>query len=242
MIDYFEKELIKVNDYLKDEIEDVGGIKIFLLALLLTILFIPFGILYYLILQPIYRSIRMIIDAPRLGMKKAHMKYFHSDDFRKEQWKEEREEKEALDSQLLPDSRQKKFEDWENWPDAYVVDKVAIYAAGGRTLVYVDERVEEFDVPEGVENIYHRCFACCDAMKRISLPSSIKRIGKRAFFSCVSLKEINIPKSVSIIDEAIFMNCSSLEYIDLPPQIREIPARTFCQCRKLRFIPTVSLK
>ena len=53
MIDYFEKELIKVNNYHKNEIEDVAGIKMYLLALLLTILFIPFRILYYLILQPI---------------------------------------------------------------------------------------------------------------------------------------------------------------------------------------------
>lgn len=148
--------------------------------------------------------------------------------------KKEREEKEALASQLLPDSRQKKFDDWKNWPDAYVVDKVAVYAAGGRTLLYVDERVEEFDIPDGVENIYHRCFACCDKLRQISMPSTVKRIGKKAFSSCVSLKEINIPQSVSIIDEGIFMNCFSLEHIDLPVQLTEIPARTFCNCRKLQ--------
>ena len=236
MIGYVKKKWIDLKASIIKEVEDMGGMKIFLIALILTILYTPFLLVIELIIKPVYRTIRMIIDAPRLGMKKAHMKYFHSDDYQKEQWKKEREEKEALDSQLLPDSRQKKFEDWKNWPDAYVVDKVAIYAAGGRTLIYVDERVEEFDVPEGVENIYHRCFACCDAMKRISLPSTVKRIGKRAFFSCVSLKEIKIPQSVSIIDEGVFMNCSSLEHIDLPPQIIEIPAQTFCHCRKLRYI------
>ena len=236
MIDKLKKKLIDLKASIEDEVEESGGIKIFMLALLLTILFIPFLFVHELIIKPVYRTIRMIIDSPRIGMKKAHMKYFHSEDYRKEQWQKKREEKDALDSQLLPNCRQKKFDDWKNWPDAYVVDKVAIYAAGGRTLLFVDERVEEFDVPEGVENVYHRCFACCDAMKRITLPSSIKRIGKRAFFSCVSLKEINIPKSVSIIDEAVFMNCSSLEHLELPPQIREIPARAFCQCRKLRFI------
>ena len=236
MIGNVKKKLAELKESLRDDIEDAGGIKIFMLAHLLFIFLVSLLFVYELIIKPIYRTIRMIIDAPKLGMEKAHMKYFHPDDYQKEQWEKEREEKEALDSQLLPDSRQKKFEDWKDWPDAYVVDKVAIYAAGGRTLVYVDERVEEFDVPEGVENIYHRCFAYCDALKRISLPSSVKRIGKRAFFSCVSLKEINIPQSVSIIDEAIFMNCSSLEHIELPPQIREIPPRTFCHCRKLRYI------
>ena len=234
MLSKVKNKLIELWASIKYEIEDTGGIKIFMLALLLTILFIPFLFVYELIIKPLYRIIRVIIDTPRLGMRKAFMKYFHSDDYQKEQWKKEREEKEALDCQLLPDSRQKKFEDWENWPDAYVVDKVAVYAAGGRTLVYVDERVTEFDVPEGVENIYHRCFACCDALKRISLPSTVKRIGKRAFFSCVSLKEISIPKSVSMLEEEMFMNCSSLEHIELHPQIKEIPARTFCHCRNLR--------
>ena len=236
MLGKIKKKWIDLKASIIKEVEDMGGMKIFLIALILTILYTPFLLVNELLIKPVYRTIRMIIDAPRLGIKKAHMKYFHSDDYRKEQWKKEREEKEALDSQLLPDSRQKKFDDWKNWPDAYVVDKVAVYAAGGRTLIYVDERVEEFDIPEGVENIYHRCFACCDAMKRISLPSTVKRIGKRAFFSCVSLKEIKIPQSVSIIDEGVFMNCSSLEQIDLPPQIIEIPAQTFCHCRKLRYI------
>lgn len=229
-----ESEIKALKVSVREEIEDIGGIKIFMLALLSTILFIPFLFVYELIIQPLYRIIRVIIDTPRLGMKKAYMKYFHSDDYQEEQRKKEREEKESLDSQLLPDSRQKKFEEWKDWPDAYVVDKIAVYAAGGRTLVYVDERVTEFDVPEGVENIYHRCFACCDALKRISLPSTVKRIGKRVFFSCVSLKEISIPKSVLIIEEEMFMNCSSLEHIELHPQIKEIPARTFCHCRNLR--------
>ena len=236
MLGKIKKKWIDLKASIIKEVEDMGGMKVFLIALILTILFIPFLFVNELIIKPVYRTIRMIIDAPRLGMKKAHMKYFHSDDYQKEQWRKERKEKEGLDNQLLPGNRQKKFDDWENWPDAYVVDKIAIYSAGGRTLIYVDERVEEFDIPEGVENIYHRCFACCDAMKRISLPSTVKRIGKRAFFSCVSLKEIKIPQSVSIIDEGVFMNCSSLEHIDLPPQIIEIPAQTFCHCRKLRYI------
>ena len=236
MLGKIKKKWIDLKASIIKEVEDMGGMKVFLIALILTILYTPFLLVNELLIKPVYRTIRMIIDAPRLGMKKAHMKYFHSDDYQKEQWRKERKEKEGLDNQLLPGNRQKKFDDWENWPDAYVVDKIAIYAAGGRTLIYVDERVKEFDIPEGVENIYHRCFACCNAMKRISLPSTVKRIGKRAFFSCVSLKEINIPQSVSIIDEGVFMNCSSLEHIDLPPQIIEIPAQTFCHCRKLRYI------
>ena len=103
------KKIVEIKEHIKNEIEDTGGIKIFMLALLLTILFIPFLFVYEVIVKPIYRIIRMMIDAPRLGMKKAHMKYFHSNDYQKEQREKEREEKKALDSQLLPNSRQKKF-------------------------------------------------------------------------------------------------------------------------------------
>ena len=233
-----DKIKAKIKEFkisIMDEIDECGGVKTFIFLLVLTLLFMPLLVSYFFFLKPIYRSIRMLIDTPKLGIKKAFMKYFHSDQFKHEQWAKEREEKKALDSQLLPDSRQKTFEDWKDWPDAYVVDKTAVYASGGRTLIYVDERVTEFDVPEGVENIYHRCFACCDAMTRISIPSTVKRIGKRAFFSCVSLKEIIVPESVSIIDEGLFMDCSSLEHVELPSHITEIPVRAFCHCRSLRF-------
>ncbi len=227
-------KLLDFKDYLKDVIEDIGGIKVFIIALVITIVAFPFMMLYYLIIEPLYKMIRILTDAPKLGIKRAYMKYFNSEQFDKERRKMEEEEKKALDSRLLPDSRQKRFKDWEDWPNAYVVDKVAVYAAGGRTLLYVDERVEEFDVPEGVKNIYHRCFACCDVMKRVSIPSTVKRIGERAFFNCVSLKEIILPESVTIIGEEVFMNCSSLEKVELPSHITEIPKRMFGNCRSLK--------
>lgn len=235
MISGIKTKVIEFKEYLKDEIEDTGGIKVFMTALLIMTVALPFMLMYYLVINPIYKTIRMLIDSPKLGIRKAFMKYFHPDQYKKEQWAKEREEEKVLNSQLLPDSRQKTFEDWKNWPDAYVVDKIAVYANGGRTLIYVDERVTEFDVPEGVENIYHRCFAYCDVMTRISIPSTVKRIGKRAFFSCVSLKEIIVPESVTIIDEEMFMSCSSLEHVELPSHITEIPVRAFCHCRNLRY-------
>lgn len=230
MIGYVKRKTTEI----KYGIEDSGGMKILVPVTIIAIIAFPFFIIYYILLNPIYRIIRMMVDTPKLGLKAAFKKYFYPDQYKKEQRDKEYEEKKALESQLLPDSRQKKFEDWKDWPDAYVVDKVAVYGAGGRTLIYVDERVPEFDIPEGVENIYHRCFAHCNNLKRVSIPSSLRRIGRRAFFSCVSLKEITIPESVVIIDEEVFMNCSSLERIDLPSSLMEIPTRAFCNCRNLQ--------
>ena len=143
----------------------------------------------------------------------------------------------ASDELSIPDGRLKQFRDKKYWPDAYVVDGVAVYAAEGRTLVYVDENVEEFDVPEGVVNIYHYCFAFCENLKRIGLPSSLKRIGRRGLFGCVSLKEVIIPESVYIVGEEMLMNCASLEHITLPSLITEIPVRMFCNCRSLDYTP-----
>ena len=47
MIVYIKEELNDVKDYLKDEIEDSGGIKTFMIALIMTIVAFPFIILYY---------------------------------------------------------------------------------------------------------------------------------------------------------------------------------------------------
>ena len=153
------------------------------------------------------------------------------------QFNHENNEEQVKDEEMylmIPDGKWKSFKDREYWPDAYVVDGKAVYAAEGRILIYVDENVEDFDVPDGVVNIYHYCFACCDKLKRVSIPTSVKRIGKRAFFSCVSLKEISIPESVTYIDEEMLMDCSSLENIVLPSNTIEIPARMFCNCRRLK--------
>lgn len=136
---------------------------------------------------------------------------------------------------VIPKGRLKQFKDEEHWPDAYVVNGIAVYGSEGRTLIYVDENVKEFDVPEGVVNIYHRCFACCEKLQRINMPSSVRRIGKRAFYGCVSLKEVIIPDSVYMVGEEMFMNCASLKHVALSSQITEIPQRMFYNCRSLQY-------
>ena len=172
----------------------------------------------------------MLFDIKELGFKVSFWKQFNPEKYEE---KEMMHEKEVI-LPLIPDGKWKSFKDRENWPDAYAVEGKAIYAAEGRTLLYVDEHVEEFDVPEGVVNIYHYSFACCVKLKRVHIPSSVKRIGRRAFFSCVSLNEISIPESVTYIDEEMFMDCSSLEKVVLPSHTTEIPTRMFSNCRSLK--------
>lgn len=142
---------------------------------------------------------------------------------------------EILEELSIIKNRLKQFRNSGYWPDAYVVDDIAIYGAKGRVLLCVDENVEEFDVPEGVVNIYHRCFAGCEKLQQVSIPSSVKRIGKRAFYGCVSLKEIVIPESVYMVEEEMFMHCTSLEHVVLSSHITEIPHGMFCNCRSLHY-------
>ena len=187
---------------------------------------------------------RLIFDVFRIGPRLAWWHFWSDDKYKKYEgikmrrvWRQEREIKEQLREEqleMIPDGKRKKFNDWNDWPGAYVVDKIAVYSRDGHTLLYVDDRVEEFDVPEGVENIYHRCFYGCDALKRVNIPSSVKRIGKMAFFCCLSLKEVKMPESVYFIGEKMLMNCIALEYIEMSSQITEIPAQMFCNCRSLR--------
>lgn len=145
------------------------------------------------------------------------------------------EDEEILEEFPISKGRLKQFNDQKHWPDAYVVDGIAVYGAEGRVLLCVDENVEEFDVPEGVVNIYHRCFAGCEKLQQVRIPSSVKRIGKRAFYGCVSLKEIVIPESVYMIGEEMFMHCASLQHVVLSSQITEIPHGMFNNCRSLQY-------
>ncbi len=229
MIDEIKKEWAS----LIDEIEESGDIKIFLIAMLIAVITFPFLLLYWCLIKPMFKGCLMLVEAKKLGIKASFMKQLYPDRYRKERKGSKIKEKENT---LIPAGKWKRFELIKDWPDTYVADGIAIYGAEGRTLLFLDEHVEEYTVPEGVENIYHGCFANCDVLRRITLPSTLKRIGKRAFMNCVSLTEVRVPNSVYIFDEEVFLNCSSLETVVLPTQMATIPHRTFCNCGNLRYI------
>lgn len=233
MINLIKTKLIALKDAIKGEMDEMGGVHIFLMTCVIFLIVLPFLLAYYLLLQPAYKIIRMLVETPKLGLKYSYKKQFYSDEYEKE--KEEKEKKNNK-APLLPDGIFKKFEDMEDWPDAYVVDGNAILAAEGRILLYVDEDVKEFLVPDGVVNIYHRCFVNCHRLEKIRLSSTVRRIGKRAFKNCISLREIAIPESVNSIGEEVFMNCSSLREVKLSSQIEEIPSRSFAGCKSLHEI------
>lgn len=211
------------------------NITTFIIALFLAVILLPCIILF-----PVAR---LIIEVFRIGPRLAWWHFWWDDKYKKYEGikssrkeRQEREMKKKMREEQLekiPDGIRKNFNDWNDWPGAYVVDKIAVYSQDGHTLLYVDDRVVEFEVPEGVVNIYHRCFYKCEALKRVSIPSTVKRIGKMAFFNCVSLKLLKLPESVSFLGEQVFKNCSALVHISMQSCITEIPSQAFCNCRNL---------
>ena len=221
-----------VKDFAAEEKEGLGGFPFSIFCVFVIVLF-PFLLFYFCIIMPIWASVMTLWEARKLGFGKAYQKNFHKARYEKgesdRQWQQEKME----NAPLLPEGKWKTFRDRKLWPDAYAVDRIAIYAAEGRTLLYVDDGVEDFVVPEGVVNIWHRCFACCYSLKKVTLPSSLRRIGNGAFFACVALREINVPESVTFLGNEVFADCTSLHSVALPSHTKELPPRLFDNCRKL---------
>ena len=83
MSNYIKAKLIELKDSIMGEADEMGGIHIFLMALVITLFALPFLLLYYFILIPFYKFIRMLIDSIKIGPKMAYMKYFRSDEYEK---------------------------------------------------------------------------------------------------------------------------------------------------------------
>lgn len=212
------------------------GLGYVVLLVFVSILWTPLFLTYLFVRYILFNALMFLVDIPRIGLRTSFLKHFKSDIYEKEQDARKKERDAWIGKMFLPSEHKKTFVGKELWPKATVVDDVALYGADGRTLLYVQEGVQEFDVPEGVINIYHRCFELCTSLQRVSLPSTLRRIGNRAFCCCVSLKEIVIPQSVTSLGEEAFRDCTSLEKIILPNNSIEIPERMFENCRKLRSI------
>ena len=216
------------DDMTKDDAKEL------LIIVILCIICFPFMLIYEIIIRPVYKTILTLIDMQSIGFQKAFRKNFlEKDDDIDAEIKTEDEIKErlTLDGEIAKTFCAKKL-----WPDAVVKDCNALYSSDGRTLLYVHENVEEYIIPEGTENVYHKCFMLCTKLRTVTFPSTIKRIGNQAFSSCVLLKNLVVPESVESIGYAVFKNCVSLESVKLPSSMVEIPEEMFYNCRVIKDI------
>ncbi|MBQ6064700.1 MAG: leucine-rich repeat domain-containing protein [Prevotella sp.] len=214
----------------KDSMKEKGGLTEIIITFIISLLIFPFVLVYYLIIKPIFNSILTLIDMRKIGLKKAFRKHFYDEDGKYDyEAEKELEKRLTLDHEL-----HKTFHAKDLWPDAVVKDGMALYGVEGRTLLYVHEDVEEFEIPDGVVNVYHKCFHLCTKLKKVTFPSTIQRIGNQAFSGCISLREMAIPESVISIGDAVFKNCVALESVTLPSMMIEITENMFENCRSLK--------
>lgn len=219
----------RVRDYIS---EDEG--KVFLITIIIFVVALPFILLYLLIIRPVYKGILTLIDMRKIGFQKAYRINFleENDDVETEmKMEDEIKKKLSLDGEVAKTFCAKLL-----WPDAVIKDGIALYSSDGRTLLYVHEDVEEFIIPEGTVNVYHKCFMLCTKLRSVTFPSTIMRIGNLAFSTCASLKSLVVPESVESIGNAVFKNCVSLESVKLPSSMVEIPEEMFYNCKSLKSI------
>lgn len=88
-------------------------------------------------------------------------------------------------------------------------------------------RVEEFTVPEGVEEIGAGIFAYARSLRHVTLPEGLLRIHDRAFQGCSGLESITIPDSVIYIGVGAFKDCTMLSELVLPSGLQRINGGTF---------------
>lgn len=63
-------------------------------------------------------------------------------------------------------------------------------------IQYINEEIEEINIPEGVETIEKFAFAHCTHLSSVLLPSSVKRIERGAFYDCPMLKTLILPEGL----------------------------------------------
>lgn len=72
--------------------------------------------------------------------------------------------------------------------------------------------LEEFSLPEGLEEIRAHTFRCCK-VRRLALPSTVKKIGFGAFSACDRLEEVILPEGLQAVGPMAFSECENLKSV-----------------------------
>ena len=110
---------------------------------------------------------------------------------------------------------------------------------GSEIYPVFNEKVEEIELPEGIEKIGEFAFWGCRSLSTIYIPNSVQEICKSAFEHCSSLEHINLPKNLKYIGMYAFSDCTLLKSINIPNSVISIGYDAFCGCSELKeiFIP-----
>ena len=94
------------------------------------------------------------------------------------------------------------------------------------------EKLENINLPNGIERIGTEAFELCSKLNNINLGLNLTKIGHAAF-SGTGLIYVNIPDNVIDFGESVFNGCTSLQEVILGKGLKGIPDVTFSDCTQL---------
>lgn len=77
-------------------------------------------------------------------------------------------------------------------------------------LYIKDAQVTELVVPDTVDKIRDKAFACCTSITSAVIRDGVKEIGEGAFQSCVAMTSVSVPNSVEVFGDSVFTHCDKL--------------------------------
>lgn len=115
-----------------------------------------------------------------------------------------------------------------------VIDGVLFNKAEKSLICYpAGKQEEDYEIPQGIQQIKSGAFAGCRFLTIIELPDSVTSIGDGAFAECSFLTIIELPDGLTSIGEYAFLGCSALTSIELPDSVTSIGDEAFGDCDNL---------
>ncbi len=116
----------------------------------------------------------------------------------------------------------------------YKVEAGVLFSKDGIAIVaYPPKKTDiSYVIPEGVEEIYHGCFAQNTYLTDITLPDSLIYIDSWAF-AYTTIQSLEIPDTVTSIQAYAFSYMTRLTEFKTPPQLQVIPSACFAGCANL---------
>lgn len=116
----------------------------------------------------------------------------------------------------------------------YKTEDGILFSKDGIALIaYPPKKQDEsYVVPEGVEELYHGCFASNTYIKDIKLPNTLKYIDTWAFAYTI-IEQMEIPDTVTSIQSYAFAYMKRLTSIKTPPNLSVVESATFAGCSNL---------
>lgn len=110
----------------------------------------------------------------------------------------------------------------EENPNYTVVDNTYILSKDGKKLVAVSKNLENYTIPDTVEEIGGSAFYNCSKLVNMAVPSTVKIIASSAFDNSTNLQKVEIPSSIESIATDAFRRCNSLTQIIVDKKEGEI--------------------